>query len=335
MTASGNSGGLASDVVDGKTLWGSYGKDGSFLSQDGTTYVTPQGQVQHGITDPATGTFLQNGEVRTIDGHQVYGSVQNGTFYSEDGKILVTPNGFVEHGKTLPDGTFLASDVVDGKTLWGSYGKDGSFLSQDGTTYVTPQGQVQHGITDPNGNFLEGGTTKKLPNGTVLYGYMDGKDFFSSDGTTIVLSNGTVLHGHLDQGTGIFTADDGSFFFLGKNGIVPAKPEPDGSYLLGDGSTVMTPKAWSVDLPALHDAIYSVSFQRDSIESGVRSIRFTFKNIEDHWRSPAGDSFVVVTTNFNSVIDNLMAVLDEAIGRMRSSYQNYLSTEGANAKNLQ
>src|SRR5260370_1959858 len=164
---------------------------------------------------------------------------------------------------------------------------------------------------------------------------MDGKDFFSSDGPTIVLSNGPGVHGHLDQGTGICTAEEGSFFFLGKNGIARAKPESDGSYLLGDGSTVMTPKAWSVDLPALHDAIYSVSFQRDSIESGVRSIRFTFKNIEDHWRSPAGDSFVVVTTNFNSVIDNLMAVLDEAIGRLRSSYQNYLSTEAANAKNLQ
>src|SRR5260370_975688 len=121
MTASGNSGGLASDVVDGKTLWGSYGKDGSFLSQDGTTYVTPQGQVQHGITDPATGTFLQNGEVRTIDGHQVYGSVQNGTFYSEDGKILVTPNGFVEHGKTLPDGTFLASRADEHTTLLQSH----------------------------------------------------------------------------------------------------------------------------------------------------------------------------------------------------------------------
>src|SRR5260221_635580 len=83
---------------------------------------------------------------------------------------------------------------------------------------------------------------------------MDGKDFFSSDGTTIVLSNGTVLTGHLDKSTGIFTANDGSSFFIGNNGIEPAKPEPDGSYQLPDGSTVMTPKEWSVDLPALHDA---------------------------------------------------------------------------------
>src|SRR5260370_39821073 len=91
MTASGNSGGLASDVVDGKTLWGSYGKDGSFLSQDGTTYVTPQGQVQHGITDPATGTFLQNGEVRTIDGHQVYGSRSEERRVGKEGRSRWSP----------------------------------------------------------------------------------------------------------------------------------------------------------------------------------------------------------------------------------------------------
>jgi len=121
---------LGGKTVGGKTLWGTHGSDGSFLSKDGTTYVTPQGQVQHGITDPATGVFLQHGEVRTIDGAQVYGSVQkDGTFYSEDGKILVTPTGFVEHGKTLPDRTFLAKYVLpNGETLWGSYGSDGSFL---------------------------------------------------------------------------------------------------------------------------------------------------------------------------------------------------------------
>jgi hypothetical protein len=43
----------------------------------------------------------------------------------------------------------------------------------------------------------------------------------------------------------------------------------------------------------------------------------------------------VATTNFNSVTDNLMAVLDDAISQMNTAYQNYLSTEAANTKNLQ
>jgi len=50
MRISGNSARLAAGVVNGKTLYGTYGAGGSLLSQDGSTYVTPSGQVEHEIT---------------------------------------------------------------------------------------------------------------------------------------------------------------------------------------------------------------------------------------------------------------------------------------------
>jgi WXG100 family type VII secretion target len=89
-----------------------------------------------------------------------------------------------------------------------------------------------------------------------------------------------------------------------------------------------------VDLAALSDATNRISGERDAMQGGIQSLRSTFGLIEDHWQSPAGTSFVGLTANFNSAADNLMAVLDDAIGRMRTSYQNYASTEATNTQNL-
>ncbi len=88
------------------------------------------------------------------------------------------------------------------------------------------------------------------------------------------------------------------------------------------------------DLRALAVAIERVSAERDAIHGGIASVRSTFGHVEGHWRSPAGNSFVLATTHFNSVTDNVVEVLDEAIGRMRKAYQNYASTEACNTKNL-
>jgi uncharacterized protein YukE len=91
---------------------------------------------------------------------------------------------------------------------------------------------------------------------------------------------------------------------------------------------------FDVDLAALNDAIGQVSAERENMHGGIQSLRTTFSNVEDHWKSPAGTSFVGLTTNFNSVTDNLMSVLDEAIGRMRTAHQNYVTTEATNTRNL-
>ena len=72
-----------------------------------------------------------------------------------------------------------------------------------------------------------------------------------------------------------------------------------------------------------------------AIQYGIQSIQSTFSNIEDDWQSPAGSRFAEATLTFNLVTDNLMLVLEKAIIRMNTSYQNYLSTETANTNNLQ
>jgi hypothetical protein len=276
-------------VVDGQTVDGTYGPDGTFYSEDGTIVVLPDGTIEHGVTDPDTDVFLENGEVLTINGVQVYGSVQDGTFYSEDGTIVV-----------LPDGT------------------------------------IEHGVTDPaTGVFLENGEVRTI-NGVQVYGTVQDGTFISEDGTIIVLPDGTVLTGTLDPNTGIFTASNGADYFLGENGVVPATPESDGSYELPDGSVVMTPQAWSVDLPQLADAITQVSTQRDLIRDTYQnSIVTTFNTIEEEWQSPASATFTLARFNFDVVAVNLLEVLDDAISRMQVAYQNYLSTETTNTGNLQ
>jgi uncharacterized protein YukE len=92
--------------------------------------------------------------------------------------------------------------------------------------------------------------------------------------------------------------------------------------------------AFMVDLTALDHAIHRVSAERDVIHGGVHSLRSTFRNVEDHWQCPSGDSFVSLATNFNGVTDELLAVLDDAIGKMRAAYNNYYATEVANTNNM-
>jgi WXG100 family type VII secretion target len=91
---------------------------------------------------------------------------------------------------------------------------------------------------------------------------------------------------------------------------------------------------FAVDLAALAHAIDQVSGERDTMHGEIHSLRSTFGNVEDHWKSPAGSTFVGLTTTFNSATDNLMAVLEEAINRMRTAYHNYAATEATNTNNL-
>ncbi|HXA57679.1 MAG TPA: hypothetical protein VNW94_00810 [Streptosporangiaceae bacterium] len=327
-------------TVDGQVLYGSDTGNGGWISDDGKVAIDPSinhGNPQHGITDPVTHQFLANGEVRGIDGHQVYGSVQNGVFYSEDGTLLVKADGTVEHGHTDGQGYFHSQRTVDGQVLYGRDTTDGGWISDDGTVAIDKSGKVEHGVSTPDGKFLPGGTTHTLPDGTVLYGSNTGGDFYSWDGTTIVLSNGTVLHGSTDQNTGIFTPDGGpGVDLITNNGILQGTYNPDGSIAFSDGTTYMTPQAWRIDLPALLDAIRAVERERDKITTTLDQIGAEIRpeHLETIWRGPSRDSFDPVREWYTDATNGLMSILDEIIVRMSRSYYNYLQAESANLQNM-
>jgi len=96
---------------------------------------------------------------------------------------------------------------------------------------------------------------------------------------------------------------------------------------------VMADGSFMVDLAALRSAIDQVSGERDAIHGGIMRVRSTFSNVEDHWKSPSGTSFITLATNFNGVSADLMSLLDEAIRRMWTAYDNYVNTEATNTGN--
>ena len=338
---------LTQRIINGNPMWGQDSQDGWF-SQDGTVFVPNftdnkgdvNGVAQFGITTP-DGKFLQNGEMRWIKGQQVYGSLlDDGSFLSEDGTLLQLPDGTVETSMVTSDGTILTQRIVNGKPMWGQDSQDGWF-SQDGTVFIpnstdgkgNVKGVAQYGITTPDGHFLNGGVTKTLPNGTVLYGYMSGGDFYSYDGTTIVLANGTIIHGTMDMKTGIFTANDGTIYIVTDTGIQIGIPQGDGSYMLPNGQDVMTETSWMIDVWAFADSMKTVQTQADVISDTIRTIKSQYALIEGVWSSPAGQSFIQLTTRVNTVTDNLENLLSEMQDRMQISYDNYVQAEKANIAN--
>ncbi|GAA5199790.1 hypothetical protein GCM10023322_76230 [Rugosimonospora acidiphila] len=92
---------------------------------------------------------------------------------------------------------------------------------------------------------------------------------------------------------------------------------------------------FEVDLAALEDAIGKITMEHDGMGNDIVSLMSTFTNIQNHWHSPAADSFHDLVTQFNTASGNLELLLGEAIDKMNSAYQNYLATEETNTKNYQ
>ncbi|MDX3322433.1 WXG100 family type VII secretion target, partial [Streptomyces sp. ME03-5684b] len=320
--------------INGHPTWGTPTNNGGFLTEDGTTYVDPTGKTTHGLTAP-DGTFLPNGQTRDIDGQHVYGTqLDDGSFLSQDGTTLITPDGTTQHGRTTPDGHFQTQHNINGHPTWGTPTNNGGFLTEDGKTYVDPSGKVEHGISAPDGTFIPGGTTRTLPDGTVVYGSMAGDDFFSSDGHTLVLDDGTVLHGSTDKNTGIFTGDHGNYYFVGESGARQGTPQDDGSLLLNDGSRVMTPYSWMVDLQEMAGAILKVRSRAEAIEGHVDAISSQYSNVRHDWSSPAGTTFDEVSTQAEKAMSKLGHLLTDMLERMQITHDNYERTELANVNNV-
>ncbi|MFG2525235.1 hypothetical protein [Streptomyces sp. NPDC048527] len=335
---------LTQRIVDAKEMWGQESKDGWF-SQDGTVFIPNSGDgagvPQKGITAP-DGKFLLNGEVRWIKGQQVYGSVdpRDGSFLSEDGTLLQLSDGTVEKSMVTSDNKILTQRIVDGKEMWGQDSKDGWF-SQDGTVFIpnftdgkgNVKGVPQYGLTTPDGQFLNGGVTKTLPDGTVLYGYMSGGDFYSYDGKTLVLADGTIVHGSMDMKTGIFTAADGTIYMVTDTGIQRATLQSDGSYLLANGQDVMTTASWMISLWAFADSMKKLQDMSYVISYDIGVIKDQYSLIESIWNSPAGQSFVDLTTRVNKVTGDFETLLTDMQACMKTTYDNYVQVEQANILN--
>jgi WXG100 family type VII secretion target len=265
-----------------------------------------------------------------VSGH----ATADGGFLSDDGTVYVDSNGGVEHGRTTAGGVFETPRVVDGQTLWGTSTTGGGWISEDRKTYVDSSGTVEHGITAPDGTFVPNGTTRTLPDGTTLYGNDVGGSFYSYDGSTIVLGDGTVVHGHLDQGTGIFTADNGATYGVTGDGIFSGTVQPDdGSLLLGNGQTLMTPAAWAVDLAKMADAIATVKTKAGSIDDHISTITGEYANVGYRWSSPAGQTFSDVTTKATAAMKDMQNMLSDMISRMQLTHDNYETTENVNTQN--
>jgi uncharacterized protein YukE len=94
-------------------------------------------------------------------------------------------------------------------------------------------------------------------------------------------------------------------------------------------------QGFMVDLKALSDATHQVAAHREDMAAAIDELRQTFNTVGLSWQSPAGTSFESTTEHFNTVADHFMSVMDDAIGRMRGTENQYLSVEAANTGNLQ
>ncbi len=177
------------------------------------------------------------------------------------------------------------------------------------------------------GKFLPNGVEKVL-NGQAYYGYLVGSDFISADGDTIILADGTKVTGSLDSGGEVFTSSSGVTYIVTESGIDAATYQPDdGSYLLGNGETVMTAQSWTVDMSRFEDAIQFVQGKASAISDSLMTIGSALTDIEIAWTSPAGSGFVGVADDLSNDMQSLNATLDGVVKRMKDSYQAYLVTE--------
>jgi hypothetical protein len=93
--------------------------------------------------------------------------------------------------------------------------------------------------------------------------------------------------------------------------------------------------SFEVDLAALEGAISKITVEHTGMGNDIVSLMTTFTNIQNHWHSPAANSFHDLVTQFNTASGNLLLLLGEAVEKMTSAHENYLTTEETNTKNYQ
>jgi uncharacterized protein YukE len=89
-----------------------------------------------------------------------------------------------------------------------------------------------------------------------------------------------------------------------------------------------------VDLASLSHAIGKVSAESETIKGKLRALGVTLDEVSEKWKGPAGTTYVAPKDELKSVGDRFVSVLDDAVGRMRTTYHTYVSIEEANTRNL-
>ncbi|WP_345634397.1 hypothetical protein [Rugosimonospora acidiphila] len=347
-----------------------YSPGGKVLRQvtaDGTTFdgFDAQGRPTSGtLSDGSQFTITYDAEGDSFQ-HFSDGSTVK---YSPGGKVLeqitadgTTFDGFDGQGRpdsgVLPDGTRFTitydaqgdsfQHFADGTTV--EYSPGGKVLQQvtaDGTTFdgFDGQGRPTSG-TLPDGtrftitydaegdsfqHFADGTTVEYSPDGKVIKEITpDGTTFDGFDGqgrpTSGTLPDGTHVTITYDAEGDVFEHfSDGSTIEYDSHGRVIKTWTPDGTEI-----------TWAVDLPALDSAASAVAAEAAIIANNVASLKLVFNTVEGLWESPAGMSLPPLVNTFNMVTDGLVELLNDAVNRMRTAYQNYYDTESTNTGNLE
>jgi len=217
-------------------------------------------------------------------------------------------------------------------------GPDGTVLFNFNNDNLPTKGITSDGKTfdityDANGNI-----TQTYADHTVVVFDKDGNPILKilPDGTKFTLydKQGRPIEGYLGDGTHFkitYDAKGDSFTIFNDGSVFENDPNGKGIQAwLPDGTHI----TWAVDIPELGHAIGKVKGERDQMVDNIRQLKTTFVNVESHWKSPAGNTFIVLSTSFNSATDVLVELLNEAISRMQTAYNNYVATEGTNSNNL-
>lgn len=89
-----------------------------------------------------------------------------------------------------------------------------------------------------------------------------------------------------------------------------------------------------VDLKQLQDAIGTVKREHGTISETMASVADEFARVKDAWDTPSEQSFDAVQAWLLRVTHDLENILQDSIGRMQQSYDNYRRAEEENTKNV-
>ncbi|MEV6598526.1 hypothetical protein AB0M36_16860 [Actinoplanes sp. NPDC051346] len=346
--------GTVTEYADGGHLVKQTGADGKVTTFEyrGDIYVATTGNM-HVLYD-ANGNEVKQWEGADESSASFYHTLGNGNYTLTDPKGTVTE---------YADGGHLVKQTgADGKVTTFQYRGD-QYVATTGNMHVLydangneikqwegndestasfyhklPNGHFT--LTDPAGTVTEY-NEQNQPILVQKPGQVPETIQWQPDGTYIVTqgiehskynSNGQLLktwtgsdesvashYKYLSNGGLIVTGPDGSTEY-GANGMSITTTTPDGKVI-----------NWKVDLQALNDAITSVRRARDVVEGDLQRVKGVFTDIQGVWRSPAANSFTMLSGDFTKASTDLMATLDEGLRRMHASYQNYVTSEEKNS----